>query len=85
MQTSVKRVKTKKEFDTAVEDAEIEGWSLESQGSNVAVFKKNGGYGSLVGHLLVFLLTGWWTLMIGNFVYGMVSHMGSSKELRIKF
>lgn len=84
MQTSVKRVKNKKEFDKAVEDAEIEGWTLSSQGSNTAVFKKAGGYGSLAGHLIVLLLTGWWTLLFGNFIYGIVSHMSSGKELRIK-
>jgi hypothetical protein len=39
-------------------------------------------WGSLVGHLLVLLLTVWWTLGIGNLIYALAAH--KSDEVLIK-
>lgn len=52
----------------AVEDAEIEGWKVQSeQGDRVIMVKRK--YGSLGAHLLIALLTIWWTLGLGNVLY----------------
>lgn len=51
-----------------VDDAEIEGWNVKSeQGDRVVMMKPN--YGSLGGHVLIALLTVWWTLGLGNVLY----------------
>lgn len=84
MDTSVRRIKTKKEFETAIEDAVVEGWKLKSRGDHVAVLRKSGGYGSIVGHGLIFVLTVWWTFFLGNLVYGAYRYMSGAKELIIK-
>lgn len=51
-----------------IDDARIEGWSLESEQTNRAVMVRR-SYGSLGGHILVFLLTVWFTLGLGNVAY----------------
>jgi hypothetical protein len=51
-----------------VEDAKVEGWQLDSEHSDKAILVKR-GWGTLGGHVLVGLLTIWWTLGIGNVLY----------------
>jgi len=51
-----------------IEDAEIEGWELDKRQGDRAILK-NRSYGSLKAHLLVALLTIWWTLGLGNVIY----------------
>lgn len=83
METSVRRV-TVEAFPRAVEDAQVEGWKLQSKGDRVAVLQKPGGYGSLMGHLIVAVLTIWWTLGLGNLAYAAYSYYSGRKELQIK-
>lgn len=51
-----------------IDDAEVEGWALESEQNDRAVMTKR-SYGSLGAHLLIALLTVWWTLGLGNVAY----------------
>lgn len=52
-----------------IDDAKVEGWSLdEQQGDDRAVMVRR-GYGTLGAHGLVFLLTIWWTFGLGNVLY----------------
>lgn len=51
-----------------IDDARVEGWSVQSQSSDRAVLVKR-SYGSAAAHLLVALLTIWWTLGLGNVLY----------------
>lgn len=63
-----------------VEDAQVEGWKLESeQGEDKAVMKKP-NYGSLGGHGLIALLTVWWTLGLGNVVYAAYCYWSKSDK-----
>ena len=83
-QVSVKRVKDKKALETAVEDAQAEGWKLSAQSNSTAVLKKPGSLGSIVGHVVVFFLTVWWTFFLGNILYAAYRYVSGSQELRIK-
>ncbi|MBP1909725.1 hypothetical protein [Methanolobus bombayensis] len=80
---SVKRV-DRDEFEREIEDKTVEGWTVKSRNENLAVMSKPGGWGSAVGHLLVFIVLGWWTLLIGNLIYALFAHAGSAQELHIK-
>lgn len=55
-------------FQKMVEDEQTEGWSIDEDGDERVVLVKR-GYGTLGGHILVAILTVWWTLGIGNGVY----------------
>jgi len=84
MNTSVKRVKSKKMLKTAVEDATVEGWKIQSEGDSVAVLKKQGGVGGALGHILVLVFTGWWTFGIGNLIFAGYRYVSGAQELIIK-
>jgi hypothetical protein len=83
VQTSVRRVPAEK-FESAVEDAKVEGWELQTKGDRVATLVKYGGWGSAMGHLIVAVLTIWWTVGIGNLLYAIYRHYGGKQELQIK-
>jgi len=80
---NVKRVPAAR-FQQEIEDNQVSGWSLKSQNDNVAIMTKPGGWGSLGGHLIVALLTAWWTFFIGNVLYAVYVHFTSNSELHIK-
>lgn len=81
--TSVRRVSAA-QFNAAVEDAQVEGWKLQSKGDRVATLTKPGEYGSALGHIVVFVLTVWWTIGLGNLAYAGYKYMTTKKELQIK-
>lgn len=64
-------------FDNKIEDAKIEGWSVsKDQGERVVLKKSN--YGSFGGHVLMALLTVWWTLGLGNVCYAAYKYWSDS-------
>jgi hypothetical protein len=80
---SVKRVPSAA-YEQAIEDAQVEGWSIDTRGDRVAVLSQAGGWGSLIGHLIVLFLTGWWTLGLGNLAYALFRHYTGRRELHVK-
>lgn len=62
-------------FKRQIEDEETEGWSVGEDGDEKVVMYK-AGYGTLGGHVLVGLLTIWWTFGIGNVIYAAYKHWG---------
>lgn len=60
-----------------VDDAKVEGWKVsKEQGDRVIMKKPN--YGSMGGHVLIALLTVWWTLGIGNALYAAYKYFSDS-------
>ena len=84
MKTNIKRVKNKKELEEAIEDAQVEGWKLDTRGEKNAVLKKSGNFGGILGHFIVFVLTVWWTFLLGNMAYAGYQYLITGQELRIK-
>lgn len=66
-----------------VDDAKVEGWKLKSeQGDRVIMYKPN--YGSLGGHVIIALLTVWWTLGLGNVLYAAYKYFAHSDKYVIR-
>jgi len=67
-----------------IEDAKVEGWSLHKEQTDRAVMVRR-GYGTLGGHVLVFLLAGWWTIGLANAAYAAYKYFGDNetKVLRV--
>lgn len=80
---SVKRV-TRDKYESEIEDKTVEGWQVKSRNDNVAIMTKAGNWGSGLGHLVVLLLTGWWTLLLGNLAYALYKHYTTAGELHVK-
>lgn len=67
------------EFKTAIDDKKVEGWDVKSrEGDRVVLVKR--GFGSLGGHVLVFILT-FFTFGIGNGVYAAYKYFIDTDEM----
>ncbi|WP_440949891.1 hypothetical protein [Methanosphaerula subterraneus] len=80
---SVKRIQPEKMQNT-IEDYETAGWTLESSNDRMAIMRQEGGWGSLMGHVVVAIFTIWWTVGIGNLIYALYRHYSGRKEIHIK-
>ena len=78
----VKRV-TKASFENEIEDKETEGYKVESKTDNQAVLVKR-NLGTAVGHIIVFLLTVWWTFGFGNLVYLVFRYFAKADKIILK-
>ena len=77
------RVQTRKELDNRIEDKTTEGYKLNSQTDRQAEFIKR-NYGSAFWHIIIFLLTIWFTFGIGNLFYLMYSYFVKKDEVTVK-
>ena len=66
MNNRIRKVKTKEEMEQLIDDLITAGYTVESRGEENARLVKRG---EKRNHLLVFLLTFWFTLGIGNLIY----------------
>lgn len=75
--------KAERQFTQAIDDKKVEGWDVKSrQGDRVILVKR--GWGSLGSHLLVALLTAWWTFFIGNAVYAAYKYFMDTDQMVIR-
>lgn len=79
-QSATMSVSEENKFKTAIDDKKVEGWDVKSrEGDRVILVKR--GYGSLGGHVLVAILTAWWTLFIGNGIYAAYKYFIDTDEM----
>ena len=82
MVKEVKRV-TKQQFEDVVEDKATEGYKLKSKTDRQAIFVKH-SYGGAGAHILIFLLTFWWTFGLGNLIYLAYNYTAKTDEIQLK-
>lgn len=68
----IRKLDTKKEFEDAIDTYYMMDYKLENHTGNKAILKK-GGNGNIGIHIVLFLLTFWWTLCLGNLAYALYS------------
>lgn len=78
MAMRIRKVASVADMDRTVDDFITQGFKIKSQGEKSTLLAK-GGYGSGAGHLIVFLLTAWWTFGIGNLVYAVLAKLGGEQ------
>jgi hypothetical protein len=62
-----------------IEDALAAGWRIESEGPHRVVLVDR-EFGSVGGHLVVALLTFWWTMGLGNLVYAAYKYFNDTRR-----
>jgi hypothetical protein len=80
MDISIKRVKGKKELEQEIEDRNAEGYKVKTTTDRQVVMEKNGGFGGIVGHAILFVFT----LGIGNILYAGYRYIADKKQLIVK-
>ena len=78
----VKRVK-QKDFEREVEDKQTEGYKIEGKTDQQATLVRR-TYGKAVWHIVIFLLTVWFTFGLGNFAYLLFSYFARAEKVIIK-
>lgn len=79
----IRRVENRNQMENVVDDFVTLGYKVESRGENSVKLKEKKNWGTLGGHIVTFLLTIWWTLGIGNLIYGLIKHSGG-EEIVVK-
>jgi len=79
----VRHFESKREADNWVDDKITEGYKVMSAGENSVKLKKV-EYGSFAAHILIFILTVWWTLGIANVLYAVYKYV-TGEEVVVKY
>lgn len=66
----IRRVQSKKEMENIIDDYVTLGYEILSRGETTCRLQKNDSWGTVVGHLVVLILT-WWSCGVGNLIYGL--------------
>jgi len=78
----IRRVDSRKEMERTVEDFLTRGYKIKQEGQESTMLKKkNWGSGGM--HVVVAVLTIWWTLGLGNVVYALYKYL-TAEEVQIK-
>lgn len=69
MANRIRRCKNSRELEQLIDDFITTGYEIKSRGENNALLIKKGKHSK---HFLVFLLTFWFTMGIGNLIYALI-------------
>jgi len=79
----IRHASSKRELESIVDEYHALGYHIASTETSATVTKP-GGNGSLLGHLIVFVLLGWWLFLLPNLGYLIYSRMAGKDEVLIK-
>ena len=80
MANRIRRCASNKEFEQIIDDFITTGYTIKSRGEENALLVKKGKH---TKHLLVFLLTFWFTCGIGNLIYALIP-VANEDEVLVK-
>lgn len=78
----IRRVDSQKEMERVVDDFITKGYQIKKEGERSTLVKKK-TWGSGGMHVVVAVLTLWWTLGLGNAAYAVYKYM-TAEEVQIK-
>lgn len=78
----IRRVDDQREMEKVIDDFITQGYKVKSQGERSTMMKKK-SFGSGGMHVILLLLTGWWTFGIGNAIYAAYKYF-TADEVQIK-
>ena len=76
----LRNVDSENHLEQLVEDFITQGYEVLNRGENSTLVRKK-SYGSGMTHFVVFLLTSWWTLGLGNLFYAIMAHVRAEQVL----
>jgi len=76
----LRKCQSPREYESVIDDFHTQGYEAINRGQNSVLLRKK-TWGSLLGHALLFFLTVWFTMGIGNLVYALVAHFTAEKIL----
>jgi hypothetical protein len=76
----IRRVASSKESETVRDDFITQGYEVLREGEGTILLRRS-TWGSISGHIIVAILTIWWTVGIGNLLYALVAHFTADQVL----
>jgi hypothetical protein len=76
----LRETESKKELRKVVDQYITEGYKIQSRGNNSVKLKKT-EYGSFAAHILIFIVTAWWTFLLGNIFYAAYKYITGEQVL----
>ncbi|MGP4060985.1 hypothetical protein [Halobacillus sp. H74] len=77
----IRRVYTVKEMEAVTDDYVTMGYEVLSRGESSISLRQHGGWGSIGIHIVIAVLTLWWTFGIGNLIYALVKRYSGEKVM----
>lgn len=78
----IRSVDSARQMDATVDDFVTQGFLVKERGERSTLIKRK-EWGTAGGHVLVGLLTVWWTVGLGNLTYGLIKHY-TAEEILVK-
>lgn len=79
----IRRVADQRESERTRDDLITTGYKVQTEGEN-STLMSNAGWGTGAGHVIVALVTVWWTFGIGNLIYAVIAHTTQGQSVLIK-
>lgn len=76
----IRRVNSPREVQVVRDDFITQGYEVLSEGEGTILLRRS-TWGSVGTHVVVALLTIWWTVGIGNLIYALIAHSGADQVL----
>ena len=76
----IRRVSNHRELQQVRDDFMTQGYEVLREGEGTIVMRSK-TWGSSGYHVVIALLTGWWTFFIPNVVYALVAHNGAEQVI----
>ena len=79
----IRHATSKRELESIVDEYHALGYSVKSTETS-ATATKPGGNGSLLVHIIVFVLLGWWLFLLPNLGYLVYSRIAGKDEVLVR-
>jgi len=77
----IRNVENKREFEKTIEDYITLGYRIVSGQGTTTVKVKKTEYGGIGAHILIAIVTAWWTFFLGNIAYLLFKYLNSEEVL----
>lgn len=79
----IRRTESRREYENLVDDYITQGYEVTERGENSAMLRKK-TWGTMGWHILVALLTAWWTIFLGNVAYALMARYWLADQLLVR-
>ena len=79
----IRKAKTQREYEQLIDEYVTLGYKVKERGELTCALEKV-NYGSVVSHVIVAIISAWWTLFIGNVVWALYNYFSNSDRVLLK-
>lgn len=79
----IRKVQNQKEFEEVIDEYITLGYKIKSRGEDSCRLQK-AEYGGIASHVLVAILTCWWTFFLGNILWLFYNYVSNSDNVFVK-